>query len=162
MSSLYEKLCYLETNSINENTNIEAVFDLILDTAKEFKLSQYDLPKRILIISDMQFDSASRMDECGCKTLFETIADRYTVAGYTMPKLVFWNVHATPHGSTIPLQSNSSGLITVSGFSPSIMKMVLSNKLEPFDALADVLLDARYNAFSSFARKTDKETAIVQ
>jgi hypothetical protein len=147
MSSLYEKLRYLETNSINENTNIEAVFELILDTAKKFNLSQDELPKRILIISDMQFDAASRMDECGCKTLFETIADRYTVAGYAMPKLVFWNVHATPHGSTIPLQSNSSGLITVSGFSPSIMKMVLSNKLDPFDALADILMTERYSPF---------------
>jgi hypothetical protein len=147
MSSLHEKLRYLETHSINENTNIEAVFDLILDTAKKFNLSQDELPKRILIISDMQFDAASRMVDCECKTLFGTIADKYTAAGYEMPKLVFWNVHAAPHGSTIPLQSNGSGLITVSGFSPSIMKMVLSNKLEPFDALADILMTERYSPF---------------
>ena len=147
MRSLHEKLRYLETHTINENTDIEAVFELILDTAKKFNLAQHELPKRLLIISDMQFDSVSMMDDCEYKTLFETIADKYTVAGYEMPKLVFWNVHASPHDSTIPLQSNSNGLITVSGFSPTIMKMVLSNKLDPFEALADILMTERYSPF---------------
>lgn len=51
-SSLKSKLEIAIRHNECANTNIEAVFDLILDTAIQNKLTQREMPKNILIISD--------------------------------------------------------------------------------------------------------------
>lgn len=123
------------------DTNIEAVFDLILKTAVRNKLTQEEIPHNILIISDMEFNMATgyhMVDE----TLFESIARRYQAAGYQMPRLVFWNVCSRT--GTIPVKQNDTGVALVSGFSPAITKMVLSGKTDPYEALMETLNGERY------------------
>lgn len=131
------------------NTNIEAVFDLILDTAIMNKLSQSEMPKNILIISDMEFDSASNGRGWGCNfrspsaSLFDEIASNYKRAGYKLPRLVFWNVASRTN--TIPVKENDLGVALVSGFSPNVAKMVMSGKLDPYEALLESLNVPRYD-----------------
>lgn len=122
------------------DTNIEATFDLILRTAINNNMSQEDMPKNILIISDMEFNSAvyRRPDE----TLFATIANKYAEHGYKLPHLVFWNVNSRT--GTIPVKENELGVALVSGFSVNIVNMVMSNKLDPYECLLDVLNTERY------------------
>ena len=122
------------------NTNIEATFDLILQTAINNNMSQEDMPKNILIISDMEFDCATscRSNE----TLFTTIAKKYAAHGYQLPRLVFWNVNSRT--GTIPVKENDLGVALVSGFSVNIVNMVMSNKLDPYECLLDVLNTERY------------------
>lgn len=129
------------------NTNIEAVFDLILATAMRNGLSQKEMPKNILVISDMEFDSCAT---CGAAyhsrptaTLFGEIAKRYRSAGYQLPRLVFWNVNSRT--GTIPVKENDLGVALVSGFSPNVAKMVMSGKLDPMDALLETLNAPRYD-----------------
>ena len=142
--SLLEKIQIAERYNEVASTNIEAVFDLVLKTAVQNHLSQEDLPQTILILSDMEFD----MCACGNsyrranQALFETIANRYKKAGYKLPKLAFWNICGRTN--TIPVTQNKMGVILVSGFSPSICKMVLSNKIDPYEALLDELNTERY------------------
>lgn len=135
---------YKYVNTFNEcsNTNIEAVFDLILKTAVENKLSQDDLPKQILIISDMEFDGAT----CSRPTvsLFNTIANRFAQYGYKLPKLVFWNVCSRT--GTIPCKVNDLGVLLISGFSVNILNMVNNGQTDPYDALIAELNKERYNA----------------
>jgi hypothetical protein len=78
------------------------------------------------------------------KTLFQTIKDRWTAAGYTMPEIVFWNVNSRTQ--TIPVTSNEAGVILVSGFSVNNVNMILSGKIDPWTALKSVLDSERYNA----------------
>ena len=78
------------------------------------------------------------------KTLFQTIKDRWTAAGYTMPEIVFWNVNSRTQ--TIPVTSNEAGVNLVSGFSVNNVKMILSGKLDPWSALKSVLDSERYDA----------------
>ena len=59
------------------NTNIERSFELILQTAVKNKLSQRDLPKTVLVISDMEFDQARGSNNQ--KTLFQKIQYRYSL-----------------------------------------------------------------------------------
>lgn len=132
------------------NTNVEAVFDLILDTAVKNHLLQQDMPRNVLIISDMEFDScASTSGGSGWSrvrpnaTLFDTIAARYARHGYRLPRLVFWNVNSRT--GTIPVKENDLGVAMVSGFSPNVAKMVMSGKLDPMQALLDTLNDQRYD-----------------
>lgn len=157
--SLHAKLQTAYAHNEVANTNIEAVFDLILTTAINNHMSQDDLPANILIISDMEFDSCATAGEpqlirgfwsnsyrCTGKptqTLFNTIAQKYTAHGYKMPRLVFWNVNSRT--GTIPVKENDLGVALVSGFSVNVVKMVMSGKTDPFECLLETLNSERYS-----------------
>lgn len=128
------------------NTNIEAVFDLILKTAVTHHLLPEELPGTVLILSDMEFDN------CVCdnhnrygglsSNLFEVIGKRYEDAGYCLPRLAFWNILSRTN--TIPLKQNKMGVSLISGFSTAAMDMVLSNKLDPYECLIETITKDRY------------------
>jgi hypothetical protein len=139
--SLYEKKRFLSRYNDCSNTNIEATFQLVLDTAVHNQMKQEDLPDTILIVSDMEFDFATCGDRS--KKLFNNISERWNAAGYKMPKLVFWNVNSRTEA--IPMTQNENGVILVSGFSAAICKMVLSNETDPYLALVNVLMNERYD-----------------
>ena len=139
-NSLREKLELAFSHTDCTNTNIQATFDLILQTAVENHLSQAELPKTVLIISDMEFDAATYGKNR--ETLFETIKKNFAAYGYHMPKLVFWNVNSRT--GTIPIRENKLGVGLVSGFSVHICNMVLSNELDPYAALKETLNSQRY------------------
>ena len=156
--SLADKLTYLHEYTDCSNTNIEAVFDIILETATKSKATQEDMPNSVLIISDLEYD-AVRSDDVWSydydheaiakedKVLFDCIAKKYKKAGYKLPKLVFWNVNSRT--STIPLTENENGVILLSGFSKNLMEMVMSSETDPYEALKKVLNSARYDCISS-------------
>lgn len=138
--TLKEKLELTFSHNECTNTNIEATFELVLQTAVINHLRQEEIPQTILIISDMEFDRAV----CGVSTdaLFETIKRRFAAYGYRLPRLVFWNVNSRT--GVIPVRENELGVSLVSGFSVNICKMVLSNDLNPFTCLKKVLDGERY------------------
>lgn len=154
--SLREKVEIAMQHSEMADTNIEAVFDLILKTAKENKLKQSQIPQTVLILSDMQFNSCVRSNNSRygsvSKTLFDEIAGRYRKAGYKLPRLVFWNLMGRSN-STIPVIQNDMGIALVSGFSPAICKMVLSNKTDPYEALLEQLNTERYQPIEDALKK---------
>ena len=129
------------------NTDIEAVFHLILNTAKKYHYTQSDMPSRILIISDMEFDwGTDPIDD----NLFNALITEYSNAGYKMPKLVFWNVNSRTCG--IPVHENELGFALVSGFSTTILNMVMSDKLDPAEILHDAIYDERYHIVEAMYR----------
>jgi len=143
--SLRDNLNIALQHSEVANTNVEAVFDLILQTAINGRMTQNELPRNVLVISDMEFDSCASTNSSrhGVNArLFEVIDQRYRNAGYTLPRLVFWNVNSRT--GTIPVKENDAGVALVSGFSPAVVKMVLSNKLDPYEAMCDILNSERY------------------
>lgn len=137
--TLLDKLALLRNYSDCTNTNIEAVFMLILNIAIENNLQQDELPKNILIVSDMEFDGCISSN----KRLFDSINERFIQAGYKIPHLIFWNVNSRTN--TIPVCKNELGVSLVSGFSIQIMNMVLSEKLDPYEVLLDTLNSERYS-----------------
>ena len=130
--TLRDKLRRLHRFDDYSNTDIEATFDLILDTAVRHHLRQEELPSACLIISDMQFDQATKHEDN--TTVIESCRQKFEALGYTMPRLIFWNVSVYAH-NTIPVQMHPSGVILVSGFSKSIVDMVVSRELDPEMAL---------------------------
>ena len=161
--TLREKLNYARTKCEVANTNIEAVFDLILNTGIMNHLQPADMPKAVLILSDMEFDAASTSNgtqwgyypifgvgyrnvpqfRTPDEGLFRVLRVRFENAGYRLPKLIFWNLCSRT--GTVPVKENKAGVAFVSGFSTNIMKMVLSNKLDPFEILKEQLMEPRYN-----------------
>lgn len=138
------KRCYAEDDV--SNTNIEATMRLILKTAIENNCSQEDMPKNIIIISDMQFDArvSGRWGFNWNKTLFEEISDEYNRHGYKLPRICFWNV-ASRSFNTIPMQDNELGLVLCSGFSTTNIKMFMSGEINPYKALLEQINDDRYD-----------------
>lgn len=122
------------------NTNIYKTMRLILDTAVNANMPQEEMPGMIVICSDMQFDGRSHNLN---QTLFEEIADEFTSHGYKMPKICFWNLSGRVN-NTIPMQQNEMGLILCSSFSVQILKMFMSNKIDPLDVLMEQLDSERY------------------
>ena len=138
--TLRDKLAVaLQYNEI-ASTNIEAVFDLILNTAINNNLRADELPANILIISDMEFNEATTSRG---KTLFGGIARKYAQYGYKLPKLIFWNVMSRTN--VIPVNQNENGVVLVSGFSPNIMKMVMNGETDPYKSLVKTLKGERYS-----------------
>ena len=157
-NSLHAKLQTACAHNEVANTNIEKVFDLILTAAVNNHMSQEDLPENILIVSDMEFDRCATSGSEGYRDiwgywrgqmvapsqrLFDTIAQKYTDAGYKMPRLVFWNVNSRT--GTIPVKENDLGVALVSGFSVNVTKMVISGKTDPFECLLETLNSERYD-----------------
>lgn len=121
------------------NTNLEYVFDLILETALNCKASQDDLPSKLLVITDMEFDEGSSLDE----PLLKSIEDKYKKHNYKLPKIIWWNVDA--ENTMFPMQEKDNALF-VSGASPSIMKSILNdNVVSPIDIITDTVLTDRYS-----------------
>lgn len=135
--TLMDKMSSIEGSEWEMNTNLQAVFDLILLTATMNHTPQAELPETIYIISDMEFDSA-----CEDRTNFEVIKQNYSDHGYKIPNIVFWNVNAKS-GKNIPVQKDESGVALVSGFSPIAFKIAVENKT-PEEVMLDTVNSPRY------------------
>ena len=140
-ATLYEKLRIMSRYMECSSTNIEAVFDLILDAAVNNEMTQDDMPGSVLVISDMEFNQA--VSGGPDRTLFDEIKSKYKAHGFVMPRLVFWNVSSRT--GTIPVRTNNMGVALVSGYSQSTLKMVMSDKLNPYDVLVETLMSPRYD-----------------
>lgn len=137
--NLVSRVGQLKTAHWDMNTDLEAVFKLILDTAIAHGLDDSELPKNILIISDMQFDQCVRQPQ---DNVFQMIRRMYEEAGYTLPQVIFWNLR-TSVGT--PVKYNQQGTAMVSGFSPSVMSGLLSGDLSPMTAMLKILNSERYS-----------------
>lgn len=137
--NLHDKLERTYREDDCSNTDIYKVFKLILNSAVRSHMNQSEMPKQILILSDMEFDARSH--NCS-QRLFTTIAQEYQAAGYQLPRLVFWNLNSRT--GTIPVTENELGVALISGFSTNLMKMVISEKTDPYESLLEVLNSERY------------------
>lgn len=127
-------------------TNLEAVFDLILTSAVENNVPESEMPKKIFIISDMQFNCVTGGSS---NTLFKTMQKKYTQAGYEIPNVVFWNVDGRQ--SNQPVTMDERGTQLVSGFSPSIFTHIMGGAFEtPYDLMLKVLNSDRYDQLTVF------------
>jgi hypothetical protein len=185
-----------------QTTNFQAVFEMILQKAKEYTYTDADgspkvglpanqLPQTIFVFSDMQFDQTRHCDHCisgkhyypgfgygstntclcpsGTLSNLDAIRHKYTVAGYPMPQMVFWNLRGdTPD---FPATSDEAGVALVSGYSPALMKLFMTGmSMNPYNAMRAAIDDERYDAICSkepktleqlyYGVKTDEEIAI--
>ena len=135
-----DKVYRIYRTNLCDNTNIEAAFDMLLDTARRTHCSQEDLPKSIIIVSDMEFDSQVGYYGNRNNTLMENIAHKWAMTGYKMPNLVYWNVQARQNN--IPMQVKN-GVTLVSGMSPVIFEQIMKGKTG-YDLMMDKLNEERY------------------
>lgn len=126
------------------STNVEAAFDLMLAIAIKHKCKLEDMPKNLIIISDMEFNGCATSNGYGRPndTLFEKMKAKWQIYGYELPKLTFWNVNARTNN--IPMKDDGN-VRYVSGMSPVIFEQVMKD-LSAYDLMMDKLDNERYAA----------------
>jgi hypothetical protein len=122
---ILQKLDQMVKSDWEMSTNLHAAMNKILSVAVKGNVPASDMPKMLLILSDMQFNQCAKFDN----SAMEMIERKFDEAGYTVPQIVFWNLNASDN---VPVKADKSGAALVSGFSPSIMKALLSADLDQF------------------------------
>jgi hypothetical protein len=145
-TNLSEKFNFISSSDWGYNTDLEAVFDLILNSANDGNVPDEDMPDTLLIISDMEFDPSRDFNDYSA---IDSIRSKYDHFGYELPSIIFWNVSASI--SNIPVRFDESGVALVSGFSPSIMKDIVSTgTISPESIVSGVIDSERYSSVSSY------------
>lgn len=129
----------VESSDWGMNTDIDKVFELIIELALDNDVDPCDMPTHILILSDMEFDY------CGKFTAFEQMKLRFSNAGYELPQIIFWNLNA--RAGNVPVKFNDKGVALLSGYSPAIMKAVLEgddSMLDPVQIMLNSVGSERY------------------
>lgn len=166
--TLHDKLNVMMSHNECANTNLEATFDLVLDTAVRGKLKQEDIPT-LVVCSDMEFDrgtdelyeykysgdSGSRCSSFNAsqRALMEVIRAKWSAHGYELPKLVWWNISSRT--ATVPMQQNAAGVVLCSGYSQSMFRMVASDSADPYEALLKQLDGDRYKPVADAISSVD-------
>lgn len=135
------------------NTDLKAVFNMLFNTAVKDDIKQEDMPERIYIFSDMQFDECVTINnkrndtwyscyasQSEIDTMMEAEKKRWARYGYKLPSIIFWNVNAA-FKNNIP--AIGEGFSYVSGFSPVMIETILSGK-DGIDLMLEKLNSERY------------------
>ena len=136
---LAEKVRYCAGFNECANTDLAAVFELLLKTAVANRVPQSEMPSKLYIISDMEFDVCTRGASL---TNFEYAGRLFAQHGYRLPQIVFWNVESRNRQQ--PVTVNDRGVALVSGCSPRVFSMVMEGELSPRAFMLSVLNTARY------------------
>ena len=146
--TLEEKMRNISRANWDMNTDLIKAFRSILSICLAEKVPQEEMPETIYIISDMEFDEATSSRYSGRKsdfsvTNYEAIKEKYALAGYTIPKIVFWNVNSRQNN--VPVSKDEINTVLVSGSSPSVFKFAVSEGCSPETFMLDVINGERYS-----------------
>lgn len=136
---IVEKLSYCMSFNECANTDLQRTFDLILKTAIQNKVKQEDIPEKLYIISDMEFDYCANHADM---SNFECAKKKFAKYGYRLPQIVFWNVNS--RNQQQPVTKNEQGVALVSGASPQIFSMLSEGILDPYSFMLETLSSKRY------------------
>lgn len=142
-ATLYDKVRNMSHADWGMNTDLEKVFKTVLNTAIKNKVPAEEMPKAIVIISDMQIDRCLH-----CSTDFHTHCTKmFEEQGYKLPNVIFWNVNS--ESDTYHADATRPGVQYLSGHSVSAFKSLINgiNKT-PVEAMLETILSDRYAAIT--------------
>ena len=135
---IVEKVRYCMSFNDCSNTDLEKVFDLLLRTAVKNRVPQEEMPAKLYIISDMEFDCCSHAE----MTNFRSAEKMFAAFGYALPQVVFWNVQSRNRQQ--PVTKNEQGVCLVSGCNAQIFSMLKNDTLDPYQFMMQILTAERY------------------
>ena len=140
--TLSQKMSQMESSDWGMSTDLHAAFEEILRIAVKGKVADKDMPKTLLLLSDMQFNECVEYGD----SAHQMIQRKYAAAGYTLPNVVFWNLNSYDN---VPVKFDKRGTALVSGFSPAVMKGVLSGEdMTPYGIMMATVNVPRYNVLN--------------
>ena len=139
--TLEQKVKNVMKASWGMNTNLEAAFKRVLNLAVKNHTPAEDMPKSIIVISDMEIDYCGNRDW----TFYDNMRARFAAEGYEIPNIVFWNVNS--RHDVFHADSKRRGVQLVSGASVTTFRSLLSViGMTPVEAMESVLNSERYAA----------------
>ena len=117
------------------NTNFESIADLIINYGKQNILSDSDMPQKLVILSDMQFDEAIKnynyneeiekdKNDTKLELLYDTFSQNFINNNYKVPKLIYWNLNSD-NTQSFPVDSKIENTAIISGFSEQLLKIFI-------------------------------------
>lgn len=141
--TLFQKVRNVNKADWGMNTNLKAAFEKVLDIAEKNNISQEQMPKAIVVISDME------IDRCGNKdwSFYDKMESKFRKAGYVIPNIIFWNVER--RHDVFHADSTRKGVQLASGQSVTVFKQVLQNLgYNPIEAMENTINSERYNCIT--------------
>ena len=138
-ATLRDKLRYIQSAPWGRSTNLEAVFELLLETAVDSLASQDELPSALYIISDMEFNRAVRNPD---KSIYENARELFESFGYSLPAVVFINVNSWRMQA--PVRMHQKGAALTSGMGVSTFREKFDGNMTPMSHMLKVLMSKRY------------------
>ena len=141
--TLAQKIGSINMSDWQNNTNLQAAFDHVLEIAVANHISAEEMPKSLIVISDME------IDYCGDRnwTFYEKMARRYADYGYQIPNIIFWNV-ASRH-DVFHADKSRVGVQLVSGQSASVFRQVMQCVgMTPVETMEKTINSERYAAIA--------------
>ena len=150
---LCDILSNLDTRNWECSTRLQPVFDLILDTANMYNVPADRMPKMLVVLSDMSFDSCVQDISGGSNfygrsgtqiTNWDAIEKKYAKSGYERPTIVFWNLR----GDTLdfPVTDKVPNTALVGGFSADILNLLMDGNIpDPYKVMRKAIDDPRYS-----------------
>lgn len=138
----------------------------IVQSCVEAGLTEEELPKGLVVFSDMQFDSAMHGDKADCMSQIEEL---WQTNGYaSSPKIIFWNLAANT--TSFPAKSDTKNVQMLSGFSQNLMKAFMNDtqfeEVTPETTLRSLLseewLDKVRDAFNPDSKTLEDPTTVEQ
>lgn len=141
--TLRQKINNVEKADWGGNTNLKAAFEKVLDIAEENNVSQEEMPKAIVVISDME------IDYCGDKnwSFYDKMEKKFRKAGYVIPNVIFWNVYS--RHDLFHADATRKGVQLASSQSVTVFKQVLQNLgYNPIEAMENTINSERYDCIT--------------
>ncbi len=137
--TLAQIFSHLDYSGWGMNTDCEAAFNLILDTAIKNNVEPSEMPKSLIIISDMEFDYCGNIQW----TFYDKMKAKFAQYGYEIPTIVFWNVNS--RNDVFHADKNRKGVILVSGQSAGTFKNLIGSiGMSPMDFVMQIVNAKRY------------------
>ncbi len=143
-NNIAEKLAYCASYNEVANTNIQKVFECILNAAVTNRVKPEEMPSKIYIISDMEFDYCA---EDASLTNFQYAKQLFESHGYQLPSIVFWNVNS--YNTQQPVTRHETGVCLVSGCTPRLFSMAMTSETNPESFMLDTINTERYEKISA-------------
>ena len=138
-NTLEEKIFSIKTSDWGYGTNLKKAFLLILDLAVENEIPQNEMPKTLVVVSDMEIDASGNEHW----TFYEEMENKFRSAGYEIPNVIFWNVNS--RNDVFHADSTKKGVIICSGQSINTFKQLMGSiNKTPVEFMESVINSERY------------------
>lgn len=140
--NISEKFEQLSTADWGMNTNLQSAFEEILRVATTNKVSEAEMPKYLIVFTDMEFDASISNVSNNAFTMAKELYEKHN---YQLPNIIWWNLNA--RGNNVPVKFDENGTALVSGFSPSLMKSILkAEQISPLSIMQETVNIEKYSS----------------